>query len=223
MSFFDELKSSCSNQWQAYTQHEFVRMLGDGSLPEKAFQTYLVQDYLFLIQFARAHALAIYKSRTLEDMRAASAGVSAILDVEMDLHVQLCAKWGLSADDLENAVEAVQTIAYTRFVLEAGHAGDILDLMVALAPCMIGYGEIANNLVAEWGTPGPGHPYRSWIDDYSGDAYQQVAQDTLTLLEKHASELVTPARMPQLTKLFGQACLLEADFWQMGLQPKEIG
>ncbi len=218
MSFFDNLKSSCSTQWEAYTQHEFVQMLGDGSLPENAFKTYLVQDYLFLIQFARAHALAIYKSRSLADMRAAAAGVSAILNVEMDLHVSLCAKWGLSADALENADEAAQTIAYTRFVLEAGHAGDILDLMVALSPCMIGYAEIARNLVEKYGPPADDHPYRSWIEEYSGNEYQQVANDTLVLLEKHASELVTPARIPDLTRLFGRASMLEADFWQMGLQ-----
>jgi thiaminase/transcriptional activator TenA len=33
--------------------------------------------------------------------------LSAILDVEMKLHVKLCAGWGLSPDDLERALPAV--------------------------------------------------------------------------------------------------------------------
>jgi thiaminase/transcriptional activator TenA len=71
-------------------------------------------------------------------MRAAQAGLSAILDVEMDLHVRLSGRWGLSVPDLEAAPEHAATIAYTRFVLDCGASGDLLDLHVALAPCVVG-------------------------------------------------------------------------------------
>ncbi|MEP4433564.1 MAG: thiaminase II, partial [Hyphomicrobiales bacterium] len=74
MIFFQSLKDACRQDWLAYTQHDFVRQMGEGTLPRPAFQKYLVQDYLFLIQFARAHALAVYKSTNLTDMRAAAAG-----------------------------------------------------------------------------------------------------------------------------------------------------
>ena len=75
-----------------------MRQLGTGTLPEAAFRHYLIQDYLFLIQFARAYALAVYKSDTLGDMRQAAGGMSAILDIEMGLHVEFCRGWGLSED-----------------------------------------------------------------------------------------------------------------------------
>ena len=84
---FDQLKANCTQDWTAYVEHDFVRQLGAGTLPEAAFRQYLIQDYLFLIQFARAYALAVYKSDTLPDMRQAAAGMSAILDIEMGLHV----------------------------------------------------------------------------------------------------------------------------------------
>ncbi len=54
------LRVDCGD-WLAYVDHEFVRGLADGSLPEPSFRHYLVQDYLFLIHFARAYALAAYK------------------------------------------------------------------------------------------------------------------------------------------------------------------
>ena len=100
MSFFERLKTAASGEWRAYTEHPFTNGLADGSLPEDAFRHYLVQDYLFLIEFARAYALAVYKSPRLADMREAAAGLSAILDVEMNLHVKLCAELGLSPSDL---------------------------------------------------------------------------------------------------------------------------
>ena len=57
--------------------------LARGDLPEAAFRRYLVQDYLFLLHFARAWGLAIYKSDTLSEMRRAQSLVAATLDVEM--------------------------------------------------------------------------------------------------------------------------------------------
>ncbi|MGU3497162.1 thiaminase II, partial [Xanthobacteraceae bacterium A53D] len=51
MDIFTRLKASASTDWQSYVDHDFVRQLGAGTLPEAAFRAYLVQDYLFLIQF----------------------------------------------------------------------------------------------------------------------------------------------------------------------------
>src|SRR4026208_573042 len=110
MSFFERLKTNAAAEWRAYTEHPFTNGLADGALAEAAFRHYLVQDYLFLIEFARAYALSIYKSPGRPAVRGAAAGLSAILDVEMDLHVKLCAGWGLSASDLEQTAAAVETL-----------------------------------------------------------------------------------------------------------------
>ena len=127
-SFCGRLIASCPGSWDSYTRHPFVAGMADGSLPQKAFRYYLEQDYLFLIHFARAYALAVYKADDLADMRAAAATVSALLDVEMSLHVTYCADWGLSEAEMTAVPEDPACIAYTRFVLERGMAGDLLDL-----------------------------------------------------------------------------------------------
>src|SRR3982075_4594911 len=165
MSFFERLKTAASAEWRAYTEHPFTNGVGDGSLPEAAFRHYLVQDYLFLIEFARAYALAVYKSPQLADMREAASGLSAILDVEMDLHVKLCAGWGLLPGDLARAPPAAETLAYTRYVLDAGMRGDLLSLKVALAPCVIGYAEIAARLAARPGAWPATNPYRGRMQE----------------------------------------------------------
>lgn len=214
---FGRLAAAAGVDWQAYVDHEFVRRMGDGSLPQAAFRHYLVQDYLFLIHFARAYALAIYKGTTLDEMRAAHEGLKAILDVEMDLHVGLCGEWGLTPADLEAAPESRATMGYTRFVLETGLRGDLLDLHVALAPCVIGYAEIGRELALKPGALDEANPYRVWIAEYSGEAYQSVADAARKTLDDLAARSLTEERFPQLVKIFGQATRLEADFWQMGL------
>ena len=132
MDIFERLKGAATHQWRSYVDHDFVRQMGEGTLSEAAFRTYLVQDYLFLIQFARAWALAAYKSRRPADIRAAQAGLAAILD-ETDLHLRLCARWGLTQADIEAAPEHQATVAYTRYVLDCGAASSSRCLRAAAA------------------------------------------------------------------------------------------
>lgn len=216
MSFFERLKSTATNEWRAYTAHRFTEAMGDGTLPEPAFRTYLVQDYLFLIEFARAYALSVYKAPGLADMRSGAAGLAAILDVEMELHVKLCAGWGLSSKDLEATRPAPATLAYTRYVLDTGMRGDLLALKVALAPCVIGYAEIASRLKEKAGPTIESNPYRSWIEEYAGEAYQAVARDASDHLDRLATLYATTAREAELVAIFREASRLEAEFWEMG-------
>ncbi|MBD9370525.1 thiaminase II [Xanthomonas sp. XNM01] len=218
MSLFERLKQAAPADWNAYVDHAFVRGLGDGTLPQAAFRQYLVQDYLFLIQFARAHALAAYKARTLADMRAAKDGLAAIVDVEMQLHLRLCERWGLSAADVEATAEHPATVAYTRWVLDIGMSGDLLDLQVALSPCTLGYAEIGRRLAPQGvDALGAAHPYREWIGEYAGAAFQQVGQATQAWLDDLGRRYASEARFDELVAIFAKAARLEADFWQMGL------
>lgn len=216
VSFFERLKNGAADDWRAYTHHPFTNAMADGTLPESAFRHYLVQDYLFLIEFARAYAVGIYKSPTLSDMRKHLAGISTILDVEMDLHVKLCAGWGLSRADLEQAPAAPEMLAYTRYVLDTGMRGDLLALKVALSPCVIGYAEIASRLAAHPQAKSADNRYRVWIDEYAGEAYQAVAARARADLDDLAQRYATPAREAELIAIFREASRLEADFWEMG-------
>lgn len=214
MTVFERLKTAAPEDWASYVDHAFIRQMEDGTLPEAVFQSYLVQDYLFLIQFARANALAIYKSRTLDDMRTAQAALDVIMN-EMNLHVRLCERWGLSPADLEAAPEHRATVAYTRYVLDCGISGDLLDLNVALAPCVIGYAEIGKRLEPALAAR-PDHPYREWIGEYASDGFQEAARAAIAQIDSLAEYSLTERRFNDLAGIFAAASRLEADFWQMG-------
>lgn len=216
-SFFERLKATCNDKWQAYTNHDFIRQVSIGSLPEACFRHYLIQDYLFLIHFARAYALAAYKADTLDDMRPAVASLSAIVETEMKLHLKFCEGWGLTAADVEAAPEATATIAYTRYVLERGMAGDLLDLHTALTPCVLGYAEIGRSLLNDPKTQLDGNPYRAWIEEYGGETFQELARESETYLNNLATARLTESRYELVAQTFARATLLETQFWEMGL------
>ena len=210
---FGRLRRDCGAGWTDYVAHPFVRGLGDGSLGRAKFQHYLVQDYLFLVQYSRAYALLAYKQDNLADMRAALRTATMLQEVEMPLHVQYCAGWGITGPDMAAAEPALELLAYTRFVLELGMAGDSLDLMVALAPCLIGYAEIGAALA-----PGaaPGNPYAAWIEMYGGAEYAGLAAEAITQLDELGARRGAAARYAALLAIFKTATRLEAAFWEMG-------
>jgi thiaminase (transcriptional activator TenA) len=214
---FPRLVEAAGGAWGAYTRHEFVRLLASGDLPEACFRRYLTQDYLFLIHFARAWGLAVYKSDTLAEMKRAQRLVAATLDVEIGLHIDYCRGWGLSEAAMAAEPEAPATIAYTRFVLDRGLAGDRLDLEVALAPCIVGYAVIAAERIGEPGTRMEGNRYREWLEMYAGSDYQSLAREAEAALDEQFHRRGGEGRFPALAASFTTAARLEADFWQMGL------
>jgi len=217
---FAHWRAGAAQPWQAYTCHDFVTGLADGRLPQKAFLHYLVQDYVFLVHFARAWALAIVKSTTLEEMKICAGMVEALANQEMSLHVSKCAAAGISEQTLFSATEEVENLAYTRYVLDAGLSGDFLDLVAALAPCVFGYGEIGARLTK---ITHADTPYGDWIAAYGSAEYQDLCRSVGAMIDnavlcRLGEDPVGAARWPHIQSRFTRATELEVGFWSMGLR-----
>lgn len=217
---FNKLKSNILDDWQQYTKHTFVKSIGNASLDRKLYIKYLKQDYIFLIHFSRAWALLVAKSNSVNEMRIASATLNALVNEEIQLHIKTCKAEGISEEQLFNTLEEINNLAYTRFVLEAGYSGDFLDLLVALSPCVFGYGEIGLYLKS---ISKNDNPYISWIDTYHSKEYQDVCMNIGSLLDKATEErlgkgFVNNTMWPKLEKTFLTATKLEIGFWEMSLR-----
>lgn len=216
---FELLKREVAQEWQAYTQHEFVRQLGEGILAKENFQHYLKQDYLFLLHFTRAWGLAVYKSQSFEQMRYAQAGINAMLDTEIQLHIDYCREWGISEAQLLQEPESSACVAYTRYVLDTGLQGTSLELLTALMPCLVGYAESVDWLLTQPFTHLESNPYRPWIDMYASDEYKAAVRTSIEQLQQLALG-TTPAQQAKLVEIFRTATRMEVAFWDMGLSSR---
>ncbi|WP_422048292.1 thiaminase II [Shimia sp.] len=215
---FALMREAAGEAWGDYTRHAFVEGLKDGTLPREAFLHYLRQDYVFLVHFSRAWALAVVKSETYEEMLSAVGTVNSLISEEMKLHVGICEAAGIPQDELFATPERPENLAYTRFVLEAGYSGDLLDLLAALAPCVMGYGEIGARLAKEKTS----EVYADWIATYSGEVAQGDCAAVGQLLEsalihRLGEDYANSPRFATLCDKFRKATELEVSFWQMGL------
>ena len=219
---FNKLKSNTLVKWNLYTQHKFVQKVSDGSLDKKLYLKYLKQDYVFLIHFSRAWALLVAKSKSVNEMRIASATLDALVNEEIQLHIKTCKDEGITEEQLFKTEEELNNLAYTRFVLEAGYSGDFLDLLVALSPCVFGYGEIGLYLKS---ISKNDNPYISWINTYNSKEYQEVCINIGSLLDEATQDrlgkdFANNVLWPKLEKTFLIATKLEIDFWEMSLKPE---
>lgn len=214
---FGQLRAGAGDLWESYVAHDFVQGVGRGDLPQAAFRRFLTQDYLFLKHFARAYGLSVAKATSVEDIRACTAGLQGILD-ELPLHVGYCAEWDISEAMMEAEPEADETMTYTRFVMDTGVSGDLLELLCALMPCVAGYAEIGARLLTMPEAQQETNPYGSWVANYDSPGYKASVLQALDKFESVGQRYGAGARLPQLQRIFDTATRLERNFWQMGLR-----
>lgn len=210
---YQTLRDNCPT-WHDYVEHDFVNQLATGTLVPESFRHYLVQDYLYLIHYTRVMALSVYKSATLAQMRVGQAGINAMLDLEIAMYIDFCHKWGMSIEEVESTSESAATIAYSRYLLDAAMSGSLAELYAAIAPCLMGYGEIGKRLKAKGFISN--NPYQIWIDVFTSDNFQALTIQN----EAHINELLaaaSPAQADKFQQLFDTAARMEVNFWQMAL------
>ena len=217
---FNTLKLCTIDYWNNYTNHKFVQNISSGKLNRKLFLKYLIQDYVFLIHFSRAWALLVVKSNSIHEMRIASATLDALVNEEIQLHINVCKKEGITEEELFNAKERLDNLAYTRFVLEIGYSGEFLDLLIALIPCVFGYGEIGIRLKPKANI---NNPYINWINTYSSNDYQNVCINIgkmldLAIYDRLGKDFEKNIKWSKLKNTFLMATKLEINFWEMNLK-----
>ncbi|KAN0093352.1 hypothetical protein V8E55_004136 [Tylopilus felleus] len=159
--------------------------LGKGTLDRRSFEHFLKQDYLYLKYYARAYALLASKYNDYASIYAAAKLILGIQD-EMKpgtskdeplkllmarknaIHTFFFEQWGRPLQDLEKTPESPATTAYS----------DTTVLIMAVAACLLGYGEVGMWLKKEAQKPNSwvlweGNPYLGWIKEYSGERYQK--------------------------------------------------
>ncbi|CAK9784595.1 hypothetical protein CC85DRAFT_325983 [Cutaneotrichosporon oleaginosum] len=209
-----------ASEWDAYVKHPFVIALGKGTLSHEAFAHYIAQDYHYLRHYARAHAAGAAKADDMATIRAL-ADIALHVAKESEMHVEFCASFGITRAALEALPEAATTSAYGRYVLDVALSGDILDVLVAVLSCLIGYGEVGlwlRKQVAAGEAVLEGNPYRRWMEDYAGDDFiGAVRRGIATLEERVVREMPSAPKVERLVQIFAESTRLEKAFWQMGL------
>ena len=161
---------------EAILEHPFVRGLTDGSLPPEAFARYVVQDAIYLRDYARALALCGARAADVDGLRMFCRHAAEAIDVERDLHERLLGELGLDPAVVASADATPTCLGYTSFLLQACTVRERHEAVAAVLPCYWIYWEVGRELVAA-GSPDP--RYRTWIATYAGDAFAEAVRGAI--------------------------------------------
>lgn len=201
-----------SDIYAAISAHPFLTGLTDGSLPEESFAFYVVQDALYLRDYARALAAVASQAPTASAMRMFATHAAQANAVELELHQALLAELGISPDILRHAEPAPTTLAYTSYLLAAVRGGSYAEGVGAVLPCYWIYAAVGRRLLAS-GSPDP--RYQRWISTYGGDEYGAAVADVIAELDRVSAGLSGDERT-QVRRHFRTTSRYEWMFWQMG-------
>ena len=69
MKTTERLLAAAKDIWAAYNEHPFVLGIQNGTLAREKFKYYIIQDYLYLEEYAKVFALGIAKAKSPETIQ----------------------------------------------------------------------------------------------------------------------------------------------------------
>ncbi len=212
MTFSADLWRSIEGIFAEILEHPFLKGLTEGTLDEEAFRFYVVQDALYLRDFARG--LAILGAKAPEDdwlIMFCEHAKTAIV-VERALHESFFREWGLTDEQVYSTPMAPTNLLYTSYLLRIAHERPFHEGIGAFLPCYWIYLEVGKALEAK-GSPNP--LYQRWIDTYSSAEYESVVRQVIAVVDKIA-ETLTDAQREAMRQHFVMTSKMEWMFWDMG-------
>lgn len=211
-SLRSSLWSSIEGVYGAILAHPFLTGLTDGSLDRAAFQHYVLQDALYLRDYARALAVCAARAPADDDIAMFCQHAAGAIAVERQLHEGFLADFGLDPSVLETTRPSPTTLAYTSYLLASVYGGSFPEALGAVLPCYWIYAEVGRALL-ERSSPDP--LYRRWVDTYGGEEFAAVVAAVLALTDRIGAEL-SPAETARVTERFVTTSRYEWMFWDAG-------
>lgn len=161
--------------------HPFLRGLGEGSLDEARFRFFVVQDAVYLRDYARSLALLGARAPDEASLLLFTRHAIEALEVERALHAELFGAFGIDPEAAVATEPAPTCLAYTSYLLRVAHGGSFAEALGAIAPCYWIYGQVGRALLAA-GSP---HPlYQRWIESYADPQYGAVVEEVLGIVDR---------------------------------------
>ena len=218
MSFVEECVRDSLPIWERCLNSNFLRKLESGTLDEACFAGYIVDDSLYLREYAKVFAWGMTKAETMEDIRICYSLLSFVNEGEGATRLFYLRRYGLKDEEIQYLPQRPENRAYTDCMIEAAQNGGMAECMMACLPCMISYGWIFPRLLER--TPSvKDTPYWPLVRDYAGKEYDAACREWAAYTDKLCADL-SPERKARCLEIFRACSEHELHFWEMSERPR---
>ncbi len=213
MATTEKLLAAASEIWKKYNEHPFVLGIQNGTLDKDKFRYYIIQDYLYLEDYAKTFAVGVAKAKSLK-MANLFAKYISVMNGELDVHSGYLAKLGVSQKEIETTPRSLDNLSYTSYMLRVAYEEGEAEILAAILSCAYSYEIIAKKIVKNNPASMEDEFYGDWIKGYISDSY---AEENKVLLEElnRLTTTYTEKQIQHLTDIFVACSRYELAFWEM--------
>jgi thiaminase/transcriptional activator TenA len=219
MDFSEKMRKETSPIWNTILNHPFLVELAKGILPMDKFAFYIRQDYVYLVDFCRAVAVADSRVQDIEDFKGFTEFLNKTINLEMGGIERYAKNIGISAKQLSETKPAPSNYAYTRHILCSAYTEPFNCFLAAIMPCMQSYLEVAESITKKQKireVPA----YSTWLETYQADKYAGIVDWLKRLLNKYSQD-VGQWEILRMRNLYLTSSRYEYMFWDMAYKLEE--
>src|SRR5512134_675942 len=108
--FSQELRRRSERIWQAIDHHPFLRELHAGTLSMERFTYFVLQDYVYLLDFAQVLCQAAAKSADLQTLELFARHALGAVEVERTFHTSFGRSLGMKRQQLDTVTKGPTTV-----------------------------------------------------------------------------------------------------------------
>ena len=213
MKTTDQLLAVVKSIWDEYNQHPFVLGIQDGSLDRAKFRYYILQDYLYLEDYAKTFAVGVAKAKSLKTANLFAKYI-AVMNGELDVHTGYLDRLGVTQEEIDSTPRSLDNLSYTSYMLRVAYEEGEAEILTAILSCAYSYEVISKNIVRNNPASINDDFYGDWIKGYSSDGY---AEENIVLLDEinRLTENYTERQLRHLIDIFIACSRYELAFWEM--------
>ncbi|SEF78136.1 thiaminase (transcriptional activator TenA) [Eubacterium ruminantium] len=220
MKLSDILYKAAEDMWAEAAEKPFVIDMAEGTLDEKRFCNYMIQDYLYLLDYIDI----LKKARTLSESDELISFLDAVIEeVEKEtfaVHVPAMNRLGINGAEIDADKRPDVILEYVAFMRSSMEEYGILAALTALLQCSWNYAFLGQVMVETYGKEIAVSPYKFWFDAYTCDGYKNANQLWIDTLNKETKDIQSE-EAEKLTRLFVTCAGYENAFWD-ALYKKEF-
>lgn len=209
MSFTETMWAEVGPLRRAIAAQPFLAELAAGTLPADTFRHYIVQDSLYLGEYARALALAAAKAPDAAGRLEFSDGAKVAVQVEEALHQAFFGQFGVTAEVAARAQPSPVCLAYTSYLNALAATRSYEELIAGILPCFWVYWEVGCDLKPRAVSP---NPYDPWIATYADPGFGAATERVRALVDA-AADAAGDGTRAAMAEAFRVATRYEWMFW----------
>lgn len=148
MAFMKDILTHNIPIWEECAATPFVQEVQTGKLPLEKFKRYMIQDSIYLKNYARIYGKAIFHAATLREIQLYYSMLNFVNDTESEVRLDYLKQFCITDDDIELIAPLPENQNYIDFMFEIASHGKNEEILMAVLPCMLSYSYIFRKLAA---------------------------------------------------------------------------